>query len=338
MSKRIIYIDLMRGFAVFQMIFWQIFDFFSKIDIYKDIPLYIAVFNMPINGIGVGLFSFISGICVYLSVNKRITKGFKKKQIFIHILKRYGGYIILSLVFTLFVFDFNTFFTFQEVIQGIGLSALISGILFLIIQSENLFFVSGILLILIQPFLRIFINNFLQSYSVGIILNFLLNAFFKGFFSLSNLLPFFLIGIYFGTKINNFKNKKFLFYGFLFLIISIILHFSYTKIDYYNFSSSYQFFYIGLCLITLSFCKYISNKFNNSIFLNFFIIFGKSALFSYILHFLFIYKILKLFNINDSFDIIFSIVFSIAFVVMINQLAKIWRRFIKNFQDRNYFK
>ncbi|MFH2028337.1 MAG: heparan-alpha-glucosaminide N-acetyltransferase domain-containing protein, partial [Nanoarchaeota archaeon] len=84
MARRIESIDIFRGIAVLQMIFWQIFDFFAKGDIYSDIPYYFPMFNMPINGIGLALFTFASGASVYISISSRLKKGIKIKDIILH--------------------------------------------------------------------------------------------------------------------------------------------------------------------------------------------------------------------------------------------------------------
>ncbi len=82
MENRIASIDIFRGIAILQLIFWQIFDFFAKVDIYTQAPYYITMFNMPINGIGVAMFAFISGASVYISVSKKLSKGGKKQRYF----------------------------------------------------------------------------------------------------------------------------------------------------------------------------------------------------------------------------------------------------------------
>ena len=111
MEKRILFLDFFRGFAILHMIFWQIFDFFARVNIYSTPPFYSTLLGMPVNGIGVGFFAFISGFSVYLSINKR--KQDPKPSTINHLIKRYGTYIILALLLSLWAFNFNTFFTWK---------------------------------------------------------------------------------------------------------------------------------------------------------------------------------------------------------------------------------
>ena len=51
MSNRIISIDFLRGIAVLQMVFFQIFDFFAKTNIYSDSPYYFTSLGMVIEDV-----------------------------------------------------------------------------------------------------------------------------------------------------------------------------------------------------------------------------------------------------------------------------------------------
>ena len=88
MKKRIDSVDMFRGIAVLQMIIWQIFDFFYVKNIYSDPPYLLKFFNMPVNGIGLGLFAFIAGTSIYLSFSKK--KKISQTAIIKHFIKDMG--------------------------------------------------------------------------------------------------------------------------------------------------------------------------------------------------------------------------------------------------------
>jgi len=336
METRIDSIDLFRGIAVLQMIFWQIFDFFAKTDIYTQAPYYLPFFNMPINGIGVGLFAFISGTGVYISVRKRLNKKVKKTKIISHATKRYGGYILLSLLFTTFVFGFKTFYTWNEAIQGIGLAALIVALIILLFRSKWILASLSLIMIFIQPILRQIIeNNFinqnfpLNPTSFSLLLNpisLIFNSTLRGFFSLSNLLPITLFGVILSFFILQKKQliKNTLITGSIITLASFILHFSFNKIDYYNRSPSYILFYIGFSFLLFGLIEYSLTKFQKNKVINMFILFGKTAIVAYLFHFIFIYKTLEILKIESSFSSPISYLFTILSIIVIYYICKFW--------------
>lgn len=338
MKDRIDSIDIFRGIAVLQMIFWQIFDFFAKADIYTHTPYYIPSLNMPINGIGVGLFAFISGASVYLSVSKRLKKNIRKSSIILHVIKRYGGYILLSLFFTTFVFGFGIFYTWNEVIQGIGLAALIAALMILSFRSKWLFAGLSLIIVFIQPFLRQAIDNdfITQSFPynptsfnvLSNIVSILLNFTLRGFFSLSNLLPITLFGVCLSVFIIKSRKNQLirnsLLTGIIITLVSVLLHFSFIQIDYYNWSSSYLLFYIGLSFLLFGSIEHLLLKFGKGKISNFFILFGKTAIVAYLFHFVFILKPLKLLNIESTLGSPISYLLSIVSISIIYYVCKIW--------------
>ncbi len=338
MTERIDSIDIFRGIAVLQMIFWQIFDFFAKVDIYTQSPYYIRFFNMPINGIGVGLFAFISGVCAYISVSKRLNRNIRKPNIILHAIKRYGGYILLSLFFTILVFGFKTFYTWNEAIQGIGLAALTAALIILLSRSKWLFVCLSLIIIFIQPFLRQLLeNNFITQYfpynpaSFNIfpnIVSIFLNFTIRGFFSLSNLLPITWFGVVLSILIIKSKKNQLIKAPLLIVIIitliSISLHFSFNQINYYNRSPSYLLFYIGGAFLLFSLIEYLILKFEKNIISNFFVLFGKTALVAYLFHFVFIYKPLKILNIDSTFGSPTSFLLTILSIIIIYYVCKMW--------------
>lgn len=314
MKQRIASIDVFRGIAVLQMIVFQIFDFFSEIDIYMDPPFYIPFFNMPINGIGVGLFAFISGVSIYLSLSNRLKKKMKKIEIFEHIIKRYGGYILLSLLFTTLVFGFEIFYEWREAVQGIGLAALIAALLLLLFRSKILLIGILLLTILVQPIL---LDSFQESSNSS----FILNSTVLGWFSLVNILPFVLAGALLSAFLLN-SNKKHLIknsliMGMAIILLSLLLHFSISEINYYGRSSSYQVLFIGLSFLLFGLIEFALLKFKETKTQKVLSLFGKTAIIAYIFHFAFIYKPLQLVNMDSTFDLFTSCLFTLLSILVI---------------------
>ena len=336
--ERISSIDIFRGFAILQMIFWQIFDFFAKVDVYKDVPYYIPIFNMPVHGTGVAFFAFISGTSAYIALSRKLNKNAGKKEIIKHLIKRYGGYILLSLFFTTFVLGFKTFYIWNEAVQGIGLATLVAALVILLFRSKFVLAALSLTIILTQPFLRQFIENNLviQNFpenpilfhivqnAVSLFFNFTL----RGFFSLSNLLPIALFGIVLSHFLLEPNKKRVikvsLALGMIFTLISIFLHFSINQIDYYNRSSSYLLFYIGLSFLLFSLIEFLLKKFEKNSISDILILFGKTSIVAYLVHYIFIYKLLDILNYESVFDSTISYFFAIISVIAIYLICRIW--------------
>ena len=336
--ERIDSIDLFRGFAILQMIFWQIFDFFARVDIYSDVPYYIPFFNMPIHGMGVAFFAFISGTSAYIALSGKLNKNAGKRDIIWHLIKRYGGYVLLSLFFTTFVFGFKTFYIWNEAVQGIGLATLVAALVILLFRSKFVLAALSLLIILVQPFLRQFLEKsfLIQTFpeypasfdivsnSVSLFLNFTL----RGFFSLSNLLPIALTGMILSYLLVKLKQEKVirisLAIGMAITSISIFLHFLINKIDYYNRSASYLIFYIGISFLLFSLVGYISQKLRKNQLVGVLILFGKTSLFAYIIHYLLIYKLLKVLNYESIFGSLISYLFAVISIIVIYYICRIW--------------
>jgi predicted acyltransferase len=336
--KRINSIDILRGIAILQMIFWQIFDFFAKINIYSQAPYYIPLFNMSINWIGIGMFSFISGTAAYISVKKRLDKNIENSKIILRAVKRYGGYILISLFFTTFVFGFKIFYGWDEAIQGIGLAALFAVLLILLFKSRWIFAGIGLIILFIQPFLRsVLENNYIsQIYPYELIsfapliniISIILNFTIRGTFALSHLLPFAMFGAVLSMFIFKLKKNQLikitLSAGAIIILISLALHFSFNHINGYNKSPSYLLFFIGLFFFIFGLIEYLLIKIGKNRIFDVLIVFGKAAIIAYLFHFLFIFKPLEILNIESTFGSLISYIFSIIFIIIIYYICKIW--------------
>ncbi len=339
MTKRIVSIDILRGLAVLQMIFWQIFDFFSRVDIYtSDSPYFVSMFNMPINGIGLALFAFASGASLYISVIGRLERKIRIRNIVFHSIKRYGGYIMLSLVFTTYVFGFEIFYVWKEAVQGIGFAALICAILILFCKSKWFFAILGVVFALVQPFLRallendfIAINYPLEPASLGLVsglVSLLLNSTIRGFFSLTHTLPLLLFGVVLASILFGSGKKRVmgtsLFIGLIMIFSALIMHLSFNRIDVYMWSPSYQIGFIGFSFLLFVLIEYLLQRYGEGRIADFLSLFGKTAIIAYLFHFVVIYKPLSIFNAESLLGQPMSFLLTVISVAVIYYSCKVW--------------
>jgi predicted acyltransferase len=330
--KRIEPIDVLRGVAVLQMIFWQIFDFLGRVDIYGEPPYYIHAFHMPINGIGVCLFAFVSGISLYVSVSRRLRREERKTSIVVHALRRYGGYIIVSLFFTTFCFGFKTFFTWNEAIQGIGLSALVALPFILFVRSNKALILITCFLVLSQQIIRniIDLSTVSQAFpfypeafgSLSVVpVSLLLNVSYRGFFSFSNLLPFALSGVILYKEVirssDHKVSSKLVTMGSVLIVASLAMHHLGQNIDYYGRSPSYMIFYIGISYVLFVFVKFLSERKPRNLVFRVLSVFGRGALLAYLIHFLFIFKPAQTFGFEKTFPVPIAMTATVALIGVI---------------------
>ena len=132
-KQRLEYVDIFRGIALLIMITIQIFNYLSVSSIYTTPPYYVGTINSVTWVPPSLLFTFVSGMSVFLLIRKKLDKNDRsRKQTFLEVFKRYGKYVLISLPFTIIMWNIGTYFGWEEAIQGIGLTAIITA-LFLII-------------------------------------------------------------------------------------------------------------------------------------------------------------------------------------------------------------
>ena len=196
---RIKYVDIFRGFAILVMVFFHFIDLFGEVNVYTDFPYFIE---------SVGTFAFtpppvlflsVAGMSSYLLVKRRKSQGFETPEIIRNIVVKYGRYVLISLPFTWFVFDLQTFLTWNEALQGIGTTIIFLSILYVIRDLETpgtLALIAGIGTVQWQ---RASILSFFQQLSLPSMLDpaagFLYQMVFGGWFSVTNLMPFALAGL-----------------------------------------------------------------------------------------------------------------------------------------------
>ena len=330
MVKRIDSIDIVRGFAVLQMVFWQTYDFFARTDIYATTdPLFFKPFNSPINGLGLAVFAFISGTSLFFAVKKR--QNLSKKEIILHSVKRYGLYIILSLFFTSFVFGFDVFFRWGEAIQGIGFAAIIATLVLLLFKSKWIYLSLGFLITFVQPTIRHLVPpiNTPVSAPLNSLISLFLNMTIRGYFSLTHVLPIMLFGIFLAITINELKSKKKIIkisalYVFLLGILGLTFHFLIRNIDVYEWTSAYQLFYTSISIFLFLISELILLKFGKIRITKFLSVFGKTPLIAYLGHFLLIKKPLDVLHLANLLGIGISLLLSLVFVTLMYYVSKLW--------------
>ena len=263
---RIKYVDGFRGFALLSMVFMHVYDALAKTSIYTDAPFFIKAINTPLFN-PPALFTIVSGMSVYLAVThllKNNTKSETAKKTAITYIK----YIMLSLPFTIFMWGLPTYLEWNEAIQGIGLSALITALIIIYLKPRNYELILSIILLTLargyilesQPLSNIFPYNTDLTNPLITLGSTVLNALYRGWFSVMNLVPLMLSGIIFYKATRKHSVKKLLILSALLTIISIYLHFNGLSIDYYSKSINFTLYAIGSCGIIFSIIKWVYDK------------------------------------------------------------------------------
>lgn len=265
---RVKYVDGFRGFALLSMVFLHFYDALSVTSIYTDAPVYIKeINNLIINPLS--LFAFVSGISAYLFITK-YSSTHTKRETSLKTIKTYGKYILLSLPFTLFMWDAQTFIQWNEAIQGIGLSALVTALIINYFKPKTPELTISIILITLtryylmiaNPLIDVFpynpelVNPLILLGSTG------LNALFRGTFSIFNLLPLMLSGIIFYKATNKYSINKLLISSTALTIISLLLHYNGFPINFYAKSINFTLFGISTACMTNAIILYFYNKEN----------------------------------------------------------------------------
>jgi len=315
---RLEYVDIFRGVAILDMIFWHIFNALSVHSIYTDAPYYIKALNWPVFPPPL-LFTFVAGMSVFLLISKLQEK--KIKNIAFGVTKRYGFYVLISLPFTWFMWNLSTYLGWREAIQGIGLTAIFLSFILLAKpkNSHLLFMTFGF------AGLQAILYNLTAGLSLNLPLTVLLNAFVRGWFSVLSILPFMLAGVLFFKLIKQGKLKKPLALATMFILIGIVLHLVGVKIDYFERSFAYDIFAIGLAsLITVS-LFYIWKKIKLN--WRFFTTLGKASFAIYIGHFLFIIKPTEFFKVADTMPDWLAFLFTVSLLAAIYICTELYLKY-----------
>ncbi len=333
MSKRIFSIDLARSIAVLLMVFWQVVDFVGPFDIYNCHLC--KLFNMPVHFPVLPIFISMAGASIFLSVSSRLSKG-SVIAVFKHVLRRYGGLILVSFFFASFTFGFCTFFSWYEVLQGIGLTGIVLFLILIFKPSFSFLLLLLASLIISQPILKPFLENAFMNFPTCVTffnayfpISLFANSFFRSFFSVYNLLSFMIYGVLL-VKILRSNNvlKQLFILSLVMFTSSVLLHITGLRIDLYNRSYSSVFLEFSSISFSILIIELLLKKHKS--FLDFFIgPFGRHALIAYLAHFLLVYKPLQFAGLIRGFPLWFSFVFSLLFLVFLRWCLLLWERLRK---------
>jgi ABC-type amino acid transport system permease subunit len=311
---RLEYVDIWRGIPLIVMVFIQIFDYLWTRNIYTDAPFYVPEINSITWVPPAWLFTFVVGISVFLLIEKLGDKASIKA-----VAKRYLPYVLISLPFTVVMWSLSTWLGWEEAIQGLGLTAVFAAaVLLRKPKTKHL-----LLLVIGTSILHVLLNSvplglerFPSSFSATSAAALLANILWRGWFSVTNLLPFMLAGVVFFKPIRGGKSlAKVGSFAGLFVLAAVALHLIGFPIDFYGRSFGHILFGIGqsalLCIGTLV----LWQKSQNSILWRPLKTMGSLAFVIYIGHYLLILKVLELIGLKDSFPEIISLVFTMIFMV-----------------------
>jgi len=102
------------------------------------------------------------------------------------------------------------------------------------------------------------------------------------------------------------------------------MHFSFNKIDVYNWSSAYQIGFVGISFLVFSLIEFLLLKFGKNRISEFLNLFGKTAIIAYLFHFVVIFKSLEVLNVESTLGQPISYVLTIISVIITYYVCKIW--------------
>jgi len=309
-KPRVKSVDVMRGFAVLWMVTFQIIDFFSI-----DLQTYHNTWCSFLDFVNwLTIFMFVSGLSVWLMVNKRLSSGISKWKILIHGLKRYTFYIFLGFILCLWCFGLETFLELNEILVAIGIYAFVTLCLLLTLFGKEWIFVPLAFAV------------YALSFWFKDVLKFQVYPFYM-------MLPLFFAGAFSAKLITEKSFKKLLLFESPLLIIIIILAFVGDSFSYAGNSPGFIIFNVFLSSLLFA----IIEKLQHTKILDMFSFAGRNALFFYVFHFAVWFKLAVSLNITHTYNWPTSILLTCLTVAIIfpfadlkSKLQQIFRRTTSN--------
>ncbi|VVB75547.1 Acyltransferase family protein [Candidatus Tiddalikarchaeum anstoanum] len=328
-KKRLLYVDAFRGLAIVLMVFLNVFDYVSVYDIHTEEPFYILLLNSVTILPPILLFSFVSGMSALL-----LTDSVKKKTLnFLQFIKkvtlRYGKYFLLSIPFTFFMWGLKVFYTWEEAIQGLSISSIITCLILYYVRDKRKLICLTVIIYLLQSFLLFSWRSYGFTGSIPFsddftILGLLVNLIFRGWFSISNLVPFMLVGAVF---LENFResrvNLNILIALASFLVV--ITLWPIVPVDYYMRSFTLIFYVAGMCGVITSIIYYLTMLGSMFKILR---TFGLVSFEAYILHFL-LAKAIRLLGMGDALPFIPASIISFSVLLLFYIIGSFYIKTVK---------
>lgn len=299
--------DIVRGFAVLWMVLFQTLDFFSK-----DFQLYGSLLHDYLDFVNwLPIFMFVSGVSVWLMVNKRLASGSSKWRVLVHGLKRYGFYIFLSLLLCLWCFSFQTFLNLNEILVAMGVYATVALCLLLVVYSREW--------ILIPAVFATYGLFFWFRNPLGF-----------QFYPFYWALPLFFMGALFAKSAYGKEDKKQILLSLFFIATIAVLAALGDDFRYTSFSLGFAF--VNVALVAL-FLRVVGEK-QNSKPLRVFSFAGRNALFFYLFHYAVLFKIATALNVFQVLDWPVSILVTCSGIALIYVFAYLKTRLTEYLKKR----
>jgi len=293
--ERISAIDAVRGIAVLWMIWFQTWDFFSK-----DFKLYSEFWYQSFDFFNwLPIFAIVSGLCISISVSGKLEGGWPKLKVFVHGIRRYGFYILVSFFICLWTLDLDIFLSFDEILGAIGIYALITLTLILVFHGHKFLLMIAIYLMSFR-LRELFYTGFLNGE------NLIVPQFLRGY-TIWLMLPFFFSGVFIADMVLKKEIKNLILFAVSLLPLSFML-------SYLGDQTSYEFgtlsFNINNVIVVLVLFA-LTIHFEKHSFLGILGFFGKHALFFCSCHYILWYKLLLETGLIKSFDLLSSVVLTV---------------------------
>jgi hypothetical protein len=339
-------VDVLRGFALLIMVFIQIFDVLSAASIYRTPPYYVALINSVTWIPPSLLFTFVSGMSSFLLIHNQLKQGSSRRQAWFQVIKRYGIYVLISLPFTTFMWNADTYFAMEEAIEGIGVGVIASSFLWLFVICGKLYRAWLVILLCIifqglvmRPF--ILTQSFNAQYPMYIsgidsisrkVVAVSANIVLRGWFSLVNTIPLMIGGILFFLGLRKMERKDTLdtreslllpkpfTYALFFSVATVLLHILGFSVDYYERSFSYGFFASANAALLCLFIAFLS-RFVNRSWLEPLRSFGVFSFYLYVGHYVLIIKVVQLTGTADLLPDAVSWVITLILTIVIGLIS-----------------
>lgn len=244
------------------------------------------------------MFMFVSGTSLWFMVNKRLDSDLSRWRISFHGIKRYGSYILLSLLLSLWCFSFQTFLNLNEILGAIGVYVLVTLCILLLCFGNEWIFIPLAFAV------------YGLSFWFGDLLSF-------QYYPFHRMLPFFFLGVFYAKFVMNRSLKKSILFKLSLLVVIAGLAFLGDDFSYRENSLGFVILNILLIAILLA----IIDRIQYLKILNIFSFIGKNALFFYVFHYAVWFRLAVSLNIYQTFDWPSSILLTCVSIALIFPFA-----------------